>query len=63
MTFADGVDFAGRDELLDRVLPDGLEQLIPAAVAELQQQRLLDEPGREIGDPRGRLAVASRRPP
>ena len=57
MTFTDGVDFAGGDELLDGVLPDGLEQLIPAAVAELQKERLLDEPGREIGDPRGRLAV------
>ena len=57
MTFTDGVDLAGGGELLDGVLPDGLEQLIPAAVAELQKKRLLDEPGGEIGDSRGRLAV------
>ena len=58
MTFTNSVDFAGGGELLDAVLPDGLEQLIPAAIAELQEQRLLDEPGGEIRDSRGRLAVA-----
>lgn len=57
VAFTDGVDFAGGDKLLDGILPDGLEQLIPATVAELQEQRLLDEPGSEIGDSRGRLAV------
>ena len=58
VTFPHSVDFAVRFELLDAVLPDGFERLITFAIAELQEQRLLYEPGGKIGDSRSRLAVA-----
>jgi|NGEPerStandDraft_6_1074524.scaffolds.fasta_scaffold54009_1 hypothetical protein len=57
MAFADGVKLAGV-ELFGGVLADRLEQLVAAAVALLQQQRLLDEPCSEVCDPRRGLAVA-----
>ena len=55
VTFPDGVDFAGPEELLGGVLADGLEQLIPASIAQVQEQRLVDEPGGKIRDTRSRL--------
>ena len=58
MAFTDGVELAGDDELLGGVLADRLEQLIRAAVALLQKERLLDEPGGEVCDLRRGLAVA-----
>src|SRR5262245_4178228 len=57
MPFSDGVYVTRGGELLDGILTDRLEQLIPAAVAELQEERFLDEPGGESRDLCGRLAI------
>ena len=62
VAIADAVELAGGGELLDGVLADRLEQLIPAAVALLQEERLLDEPGSEVCDLRRRSGRRSRRP-
>jgi hypothetical protein len=58
VAFTDGVKLAGDDELLGGILADRLEQLILPAAALLQQERLLDEPGSEVCDPRRGLTVA-----
>jgi hypothetical protein len=50
---------AGDDELLGGVLADRLEQLILAAGALLQEERLLDEPGSEVCELGRGLAVAA----
>jgi uncharacterized protein involved in propanediol utilization len=50
VAFSDGVDFASGGELLDGVLADRLEQLIPTAIAELHEQRFFDEAGGQIRD-------------
>jgi hypothetical protein len=58
VAFADGVKLADCDQLLVGVLANRLEQLIRAAAALLQEERLLDEPGSEVCDLRRGLAVA-----
>jgi hypothetical protein len=57
VAIANGVELPGGTELLDGVLADGLEQLIATAVAELHEQRLLDQPGGEVRDLRRALPL------